>query len=472
MRTRVDAEPNQPEKHNLRSKKRMIRYRPSEMLAENFPAMHLVRSSWFARSLANITFYLLLMFIIAGIFVPWQQTSRCEGMVTARNPNERRQIFLSTAKGVIKWQKEELQEGSLVEQGELLMVLDTLAKDELELTRFQEKQVNDKLSTLKSQLTSVEQQVKDTKESGQKQITSAEAEIKGAQANWRKAQANSEAQSRKAKQARVNVLTIANLRGITVSELEYQQAETEEEIEEKNLLKAHEEEEEAFQEKVAKEQLLDSKRREIDIKINQSEQKVQEFMGKIAEESKLLQDVLLKIGELERTQVISPNKGSVQSILGQVGKNVDIGDPLFEIIPDTDFLWVELSVRGMDQPLIHIGDKVRLQFDGWPAIQFVGWPSAARGTFGGIVFAINPADDGKGNFKVFVVPDPTDPIEERWPDRRYLKQGVRANAWIIMESVPLGFEIWRQLNGFPPTRDNAGEEKSKEKEIKKPKVGK
>jgi multidrug resistance efflux pump len=321
-------------------------------------------------------------------------------------------------------------------------------------------------------LTSVEQQVKDTKESGQKQITSAEAEIKGAQANWRKAQANSEAQSRKAKQARVNVLTIANLRGITVSELEYQQAETEEEIEEKNLLKAHEEEEEAFQEKVAKEQLLDSKRREIDIKINQSEQKVQEFMGKIAEESKLLQDVLLKIGELERTQVISPNKGSVQSILGQVGKNVDIGDPLFEIIPDTDFLWVELSVRGMDQPLIHIGDKVRLQFDGWPAIQFVGWPSAARGTFGGIVFAINPADDGKGNFKVFVVPDPTDPIEERWPDRRYLKQGVRANAWIIMESVPLGFEIWRQLNGFPPTRDNAGEEKSKEKEIKKPKVGK
>jgi hypothetical protein len=92
----------------------MIRYRPSEMLAENFPAMHLVRSSWFARSLANITFYLLLMFIIAGIFVPWQQTSRCEGMVTARNPNERRQIFLSTAKGVIKWQKEDLQEGSLV----------------------------------------------------------------------------------------------------------------------------------------------------------------------------------------------------------------------------------------------------------------------------------------------------------------------------------------------------------------------
>jgi len=216
--------------------------------------------------------------------------------------------------------------------------------------------------------------------------------------------------------------------------------------------------------------LLDSKRREIAIKINQSEQKVQEFRGKIAEASKELQDVIVKIGELERTQVLSPNTGSVQSILGQVGKNVDIGEPLFEIIPETDYLWVELSVRGMDQPLIKVGDKVRLQFDGWPAIQFVGWPSAARGTFGGIVIAINPADDGKGNFKVFVGPDPSDPIQERWPDRRYLKQGVRANAWIIMDSVPLGFEIWRQLNGFPPARENADEEMSKEKEIKKPKV--
>ncbi|MCE3016063.1 MAG: HlyD family secretion protein [Pirellula sp.] len=470
MRTRVDQEPNQAQQHTIRSKKRMIRYRPSEMLAENFPAMHLVRSSWFARSLANITFYLLLLFVFAGIFVPWQQTSRCEGMVTARNPNERRQVFLSAAKGVIKWQKDQLQEGSLVEQGEKLMEIETLAKDQLELTRLQEKTVRDKIAYLESQLSFARTQVTDSIESGDKQITSAQSEIAGAYAKWKSAEASTDAQENKAKQAQVNVQTIQPLRGITVSELEYMQAKTEEEIESNNLKKAREAESEAFHEKVAKEELLDSKRREIAIKINQSEQKVQEFRGKIAEASKELQDVIVKIGELERTQVLSPNTGSVQSILGQVGKNVDIGEPLFEIIPETDYLWVELSVRGMDQPLIKVGDKVRLQFDGWPAIQFVGWPSAARGTFGGIVIAINPADDGKGNFKVFVGPDPSDPIQERWPDRRYLKQGVRANAWIIMDSVPLGFEIWRQLNGFPPARENADEEMSKEKEIKKPKV--
>lgn len=472
MSARLNSEQTQSRRNETHSKKRMVRYRPSDMLAENFPAMHLVRSSWLARSLANITFYLLLMFIIAAIFVPWQQTSRCEGTVTARNPNERRQVVLSTAKGVIKWQKDQLQEGSLVEEGELLMELATLAKDQLELTRLQEKQVRDKLETLKSQEAFAQTQVADTKEYGLRQIASYEAEVNGGRAKWGAAKASSLAQANKAKQARSNVRTIQPLKGITVSALEYEQAETEEEIEENNLLKAHEAEQEAFQDLVAKEELLESKKSEVTIKITQAEQYVREYSGKINEASKELQDVLVKIGELERTQVPSPNKGSVQSILGQVGKNVDIGDPLFEIIPDTDYLWVELSVRGMDQPLIKVGDKVRLQFDGWPAIQFVGWPSAARGTFGGVVFAINPADDGKGNFKVFVVPDPSDPVQEKWPDRRYLKQGVRANAWIIMESVPLGFEIWRQLNGFPATRENADDKKSKEKEIKKPKVGK
>jgi multidrug resistance efflux pump len=472
MRTRVDQEPNQPQQHTIRSKKRMIRYRPSEMLAENFPAMHLVRSSWFARSLANITFYLLLMFIIAGIFVPWQQTSRCEGIVTARNPNERRQIFLSNAKGFIKWQKDQLQEGALVTRGEKLMEIELLARDEMELRRSQKKAVEEKIGYYKLNLENAESQVTDSEESGKNQITSAESEILSAKAKWKSAQAKSDAQRNKVRQAEIDVDTKLPLVGLTVSPLEYTQIKTDLEVESNNLKTALEAESEAFHDKEAKEKLLGSKILEVTIKINQNKQKVEEWRGKIAEANKELQDVDVKLGELDRREVFSPNSGSVQSILSQVGKNVSIGEPLFEIIPDTDYLWVELSVRGMDQPLVKIGDKVRLQFDGWPAIQFVGWPSAARGTFGGVVIASNPADDGKGNFKVFVGPDPSDPIQEKWPDRRYLKQGVRANAWIIMESVPLGFEIWRQLNGFPATRENADVEKSKEKEIKPPKVGK
>jgi hypothetical protein len=89
---------------------------------------------------------------------------------------------------------------------------------------------------------------------------------------------------------------------------------------------------------------------------------------------------------------------------------------------------------------------VRLQFEGWPAVQFGGWPSVAVGTFGGEVALVDATDDGKGKFRVLVVPTEG----ELWPSGAYLRQGVRANGWILMEEVPLGWELWRQFNGFPP----------------------
>ena len=101
------------------------------------------------------------------------------------------------------------------------------------------------------------------------------------------------------------------------------------------------------------------------------------------------------------------------------------------------------------------GREVRLQFEGWPAVQFVGWPSAARGTFGGIVTVVDSHDNGKGKFRVLVEPDPND---VSWPSRRYLRQGVQVKGWVLLDEVSLGFEIWRQLNGFPPlpTVDKSG----------------
>jgi hypothetical protein len=97
---------------------------------------------------------------------------------------------------------------------------------------------------------------------------------------------------------------------------------------------------------------------------------------------------------------------------------------------------------------------VRLQFEGWPAVQFVGWPSVARGTFGGEVVLIDPTDDGTGRFRVLVAPRPdvvndgTEVVE--WPGPRWLRQGVQVNGWVLLNRVPLWYEIWRQLNGFPP----------------------
>ncbi len=90
---------------------------------------------------------------------------------------------------------------------------------------------------------------------------------------------------------------------------------------------------------------------------------------------------------------------------------------------------------------------MRLQFEGWPAVQFSGWPSVAVGTFGGTVAFVDPSDDGTGDFRVVVVPDED---EEAWPDSRFLRQGTRAKGWVLLEEVSIGFELWRQVNGFPP----------------------
>ena len=126
-----------------------------------------------------------------------------------------------------------------------------------------------------------------------------------------------------------------------------------------------------------------------------------------------------------------------------------------------------MKVSGNDMPLIQEGDKVRLQFEGWPAVQFVGWPSVAVGTFGGKVSRVFPTDDGKGNFRILISPDDNAEIDNGWPNDRYLRQGVRANGWVLLNEVPLGYEIWRQLNGFPPT---VAEEEPNKKDKKGGKV--
>ena len=92
---------------------------------------------------------------------------------------------------------------------------------------------------------------------------------------------------------------------------------------------------------------------------------------------------------------------------------------------------------------------VRLQFEGWPAIQFGGWPYVGVGSFAGQVSFVDPTDDGKGKFRVMVIPDPAE-RGGTWPEAQFLRQGSQARGWILLDRVRLGYEIWRQLNGFPP----------------------
>ena len=89
---------------------------------------------------------------------------------------------------------------------------------------------------------------------------------------------------------------------------------------------------------------------------------------------------------------------------------------------------------------------VRLEFEGGPAIQVPGWSDVGIGTFSGKISFVDPPDNGTGHFRVMVVPDTNHPD---WPSARFLRQGVSAKGWILLENVTIGYEIWRVLNGFP-----------------------
>jgi multidrug resistance efflux pump len=455
---------------HFETSRRMIRLRPTKLLGDRFPAMHLVRSSWFARFISRVTFILLIGLALAAIFLPWQQTSRCAGEVVARLPQLRRQVVTSSAKGIVSSMKQDLREGSLVKEGEVIMELDAFSKDQLELTKQQERSLLQKLEFAKSILDISKAQVITEQANLARSIESTEADVRATESKWKQAKAKAEAQKRVHDQSLQDLQVSRKLRGDAEPEIAYQRAITKEATEEQKLIETHEAVNEAFEELNSKENMLESKRKEVETKVLELNSKVAKSESEITTIMKELQDVLVKLGELDRLKIVSPSSGRIQAILGQVGTNtVKEGDKLFEVIPDTTDLAVELNVRGLDLQLIKVGDEVRLQFEGWPAIQFVGWPSVAVGTFGGKVIAINPSDDSKGNFKIFVGPDPDDPKQEKWPDSRYLRQGVRANGWVILNTVPLGFEIWRQLNGFPPIIDKSMPSEEKAKDPKMPK---
>ncbi|MDZ4837861.1 MAG: biotin/lipoyl-binding protein [Candidatus Melainabacteria bacterium] len=135
------------------------------------------------------------------------------------------------------------------------------------------------------------------------------------------------------------------------------------------------------------------------------------------------------------------------------GSTVDAGEVLAMIAPETEDLAAELTVSDNDAPLIAVGRPVRLQFAGWPALQFAGWPSVAVGTFGGRVAVIDACDDGQSNYRVIVRPDneARQGRDEPWPSSKFLRPGAEVTGWIMLDTVPVGFELWRQFNAFPPT---------------------
>jgi len=199
-------------------------------------------------------------------------------------------------------------------------------------------------------------------------------------------------------------------------------------------------------------------------------------LGEVATADRDLSSIDIQINQNLRQVVEAPRDGIVLQVSVTDGTYLRPGSLICVIIPETDSRYVEVWVNGNDMPLIQTrktengvvtpGSQVRIAFEGWPAVQMIGWPQLAIGTFNGEVVFVDATDNGLGKFRVVIGPsvdevdrgDGKGKVKVGWPDKdRWLRQGARANAWVLLNEVPLWFELWRQINGFPPLQPNQGE---------------
>ena len=429
--------------------------------SDRLPAGLQVPSPQRSGFVAKVLIAVFLGFLIAALLAPWTQNIRGSGRVVAYSPDQRQQSIEATISGRIsKWF---VQEGTRVKKGDPIVeladndarILDRLGaqRSAVELQRIAQAQ---RLTTLTSRVESL-------RRSRLAEINGAEASIAIAQqgvASVRQELTAAEAeletnQLNLSRQEDLRRDGLASQRDLELAELAARQSRAKVASAEATL-------------RAAKNRLAQTRaafRRVVastDAEIENAQAGLRSAETEVASTNGGLARLEVDIARQEAQVIVAPVDGTILQVVGRLGgEQVSRGEVLAVLVPITEDRAVSLYVDGNDAALIQPGREVRLQFEGWPAVQFSGWPSVAVGTFGGRVAFVDPSDDGRGDFRIVVVPDPED---GPWPAASYLRQGVLAKGWILLNQVRLGFELWRQFNGFPPTTDappfaNSREEK-------------
>lgn len=158
--------------------------------------------------------------------------------------------------------------------------------------------------------------------------------------------------------------------------------------------------------------------------------------------------------------ITAPQAGQItKAKKAGIGEIIKDGEMLVEIIPEKIDYAVELFVEPMDLPLVSVKQKVRFMFDGFPAIVFSGWPNASYGTFSGEVIAVENAVSANGKFRVLIQEDISN--NKKWPEA--LKIGAGTQGIALLKNVPVWYELWRNINGFPPDFYSASDKNEKKK---------
>jgi len=412
------------------------------------PVLSKVGTSGGPRRLAWSLMGVFIIGVPALIFAPWVQNVSGVGTVVGTTPFERLQTIDTAVEGRVT--KYYVVEGTKVKAGDL--IAEVADNDPLILERLKEERnlISMRVDQAKSRVNAQEVAVQQNELSRRNALESARSRIKVAEDNIKAAQnslisAEAVFTANKLNLDRVKIGLASGL----FSQRQYEQQVQANASSEADVDRSKASLQASINEKLARD--ADYQKIETDFQNSIATANATLAAGKsdVANSAAEMQRVEVRVSRQQTQTVRAPRNGTVLRLLSQPGGELlKAGDSIASFVPETTNLVVELYMDGNDVPLIHAGDSARLQFEGWPAIQFAGWPSVAVGTFGGKVLLVDSTDNGKGKFRILVEPDPNSEI---WPSTRYLRQGVRTNGWVLLNKVSLGYELWRQFNGFPPT---------------------
>jgi multidrug efflux pump subunit AcrA (membrane-fusion protein) len=198
---------------------------------------------------------------------------------------------------------------------------------------------------------------------------------------------------------------------------------------------------------------------ETSLKIQEAEARLAQSFEKLAEiNSKVYKmdiDIANLSSRIDQRTIYAPADGQITRlrVLGSA-ETIKTGTELATIVPDSTDQAIEIFISDYFAPLVSVGRPVRIQIAGWPGLQFSGWPSIAIGTFAGEVAVIDAVSDDKNQYRLLIKPDHKrikKGLDQAWPGTDVLRPGTKAIGWVILDEVPLWYELWRVLNGFPPT---------------------
>jgi len=395
-----------------------------------------------------------LLFSIGCLFLPWTQNVSGSGAVTTLKPDQRPQTVHNAIAGRIeKWF---VQEGDYVKKGDTILFITEIKEDYLDpnLIGNTKQQVDakkmavesygDKVNSLDMQAESLgtERQLK--LQQAQNKIRQALLKIKSDSMDLQAVKTQLRiAQTQFDRSVALNKEGLKPLTDVEQKRLKLQESEAYIITQENKLLSS-------------KNELINAR-----VEINRITAEYSEKISKSRSDKftalSTQYDTEAQVNKLQNQfvnysirnglyYITAPQSGYVnRALLAGLGETIKEGTPIVSIMPESYDIAVETYVEPIDLPLIHRGAKVRVWFDGWPRIVFSGWPGLSYGTFGGKVVAIENFISANGKYRILVSPENPN---EKWP--KELSIGAGAQSIALLETVPIWYEIWRNLNGFPP----------------------